>query len=293
MEKININMSDTNGTISDSNGTISKSIGPINTSKSNDNNMIKKIEIDKFGLSEDKINTEDIHVIQNNQPHQNNWDYATKLFLKKIGEKAMGYKIMHTKDQYYNSDINDKFKVAEIILLSILFTVQSGSFVGILADTGLRDNVISMAIISGIEIIIVLVYSVVYGLKENGDYDRNTIEHKIAASQYGKLNTKIQQYIFFKDSKDKKIQRLKDKNYIKKIASKYNKTQEISPMIREETLNVYIINTENKGIHRPVLVGDIEEIKIVIDDNKDNKNIDSVDVKNKIADQLNNWLRHI
>lgn len=193
------------------------------------------------------------------------WNYGIQLMLKKIGEKAAGYKYMHKQDQFYMEKVNNRYWIVEIVLLAILGALTSGEFVGLLADTGLRSNIIGLIIITGLQVVFIAGSGVVKNLRENGQYPTLIWQHQYMSAKFNEINLEVQEQISLNLA-----DRASDKDFLKSVIKTYNHLMETAPSIRETTIENYINGTNSYDIYRPLIVGAFDQIEIVIDDGNDN-----------------------
>ena len=85
------------------------------------------------------------------------WNYKIQLLLKKIGEKCMGYRWMHNKEQRYYENMDEKYTIIELILVSIITTVTGSEFVALFASSNLADHKTAIIIVTGIQLLLTLI----------------------------------------------------------------------------------------------------------------------------------------
>jgi hypothetical protein len=195
----------------------------------------------------------------------NSCDYGVQLMLKKIGEKSAGYKWMHKQEQFDLEKTNGRYQIIEIILLAILGALTSGEFIGLLADSGLRENNTGIIVISGIELFFLTIYSVVKSLRENGDYQTLTWQNKYMSSKFSEINMDIQEQISLKTS---------NVPFLRQTIKLYNQLLENSTTIQQNTIQKYIEGTQDINIYKPLIMGNFDQIEIIISngDNDNNQN---------------------
>src|SRR5438445_11130919 len=78
---------------------------------------------------------------QNNNHDANNlncddpWNYKILLLLKKIGTKTMGYRWMHEREAEYYENINTKFGIYEMSIMTILGIITGTEFINFVNES--------------------------------------------------------------------------------------------------------------------------------------------------------------
>lgn len=225
--------------------------------------------------------------------NQGPWNYGIQLLLKKIGEKSGGYKWMNIKEQYYHGKIKERYNTAEVIILAIITTIISSEFVVLVSDSGLENNKAAMVVISGIQILLTLAYTIVRNMKKNGKHELKEHQHRSASAKFSAISTSIQEQLSFSIE-----DREKDKDFLRSSIKKYNTLLEANPLIREKTMHKYIEGTKDSKIFKPMVVGGFDQIEIVIDPDNSSHNSDmkvknkDKPVSNKAQYEINRWMRH-
>lgn len=219
------------------------------------------------------------------------WNYTVKLLLKKIGEKSMGFKWMHNQDRIRYERIYMILKRVEVILLALIVILTSSGFVYFLSVIGLEGNNIIVIIISAVQLLILSGASIVKTMREIGGYDKLIFDHKYSSSRFNQISLQIQTQLAL-DLKD----RMNDVFFIKHIVDTYNKLVEISPIISSSTMTEYIDAVKDKDIHKPLLLGKIDDqLEIVIDgpENHDQaKNTENDQLYDNNKYQMDRWLQN-
>ena len=166
---------------------------------------------------------------------------------------------MHKKDQCHYEIVNTRFYVIEIITLAVLGILTGGEFVSLMANTGLSGNTVALSIITGLQLLIIALYLVVKGLRENGKYEDCIWQNKYYSAKFNELNLEIQEQMSL--NLDDKA---KDKDFLKSIIKTFNHLMEVSPSVRNKTVERYIDGTKDIDIYKPLLVGEYDTIEIVI-----------------------------
>lgn len=233
--------------------------------------------------------------------------------LKKIGEKSIGYKWMHNYEKEYYEKNEGIYKIWEIILLAIIGTITGGEFVAFTsefakvlnaASTNILVTIIIFWGINTLKLIISLIYAVVKGLKDSGDFPKKIYDHQYTCAKFNEIYMDIQNQ-FTLSVKNREI----DSSFLQNKTKEFNELMQTAPKIRRSTINKYIKATENEDIYKPLLVGEFDKIEIVIDEDKDNVNLrvtknnphdmvnnttgfDSL-TQNKAKYQISRWLKNI
>jgi len=199
---------------------------------------------------------------QNNvQPLNTPWNDKIQLLLKRIGEKSSGYRWMHDQEEQFYEKLNFWFKIIEIILLAIIGTVTSGEFVGLLADANLRENIVILMIVTSIQLVIIFLLTIVIGIKEFGQFSDKMFDHSNNSTKFNEIVLNIRTQLSFNID-----DRENDNAFLKEIIKSYNDLMSVSHKIRKRTQKRYIKATENQDIYRPLVVGNFDNIEIIIDE---------------------------
>lgn len=202
----------------------------------------------------------------NNEEHTN-----TKVIslLKNIGEKSIGCKWMHDIEANHYSSLNHYLLFAEIILISILTTITSGSIVIILLQIGISQSDYLMACINSILLILTLMYCIIKGIREAGDYSVLVRNHKYSATKYHAISLNIQKQLAL-SAKD----RMHEKEFLIYIQEAFTTIQYEEPNIRRRTKNKYLQELKKMDQNN-----EFNDIEILLTNNSDIQNYNSI--KNK------------
>jgi hypothetical protein len=200
------------------------------------------------------------------------YSHRSVKMLKKIGDKAMGYRWMHDQESEYYLRWEYFFRIISIVLSTTLAALTSSSILADVSDYAKNAFNITILVLS-------IVVGIVVGIKDFGDFKVIAIEHKNIAAEYASLYHSIQKEFAL----DKN--RLLDDIFFNDIVSSYDNLQSDAPMIRRKTLSNYakIMDTE-----RP-LVDDLDKIEISIDKTTDIKQKSEPDLQKKY--EIERWLR--
>lgn len=194
------------------------------------------------------------------------WNYHMQLLLKKIGERSMGYKWMHMKEQYHNEKVDTIFSRLELIILALLGGLTSGELVNLVSDGSSKNNGSLLITLTIIQLVLVVSYAIVKGLRDNGTYSMMVWRNQYASSKFNEINLEIQQQFGLKIE-----DRVVDTAFLSNIIRSYNNLMEGSPTISSKIQKQYIDATADMDITRPVFIGDFDQIQIIIgDDNTQN-----------------------
>lgn len=213
------------------------------------------------------------------------WNYRMLSLLKKIGEKSMGYRWMHDQEVLFYENLNSIYSKIELILLAILGTITSSLFIGLLSNIGLEKNHFVMIIITSLELLLLLCYSIVKGF-HNPEYSKHIFNHNNVGAKFNTINLDIQEQLSL-EIQDREV----DKIFLKRIIKLYNELMEISPKIRKQTMNKYIVATKNFDIYKP-LIADGFEIIDIENNNLNNKEQGGMNLDEKNNYQIERWLKH-
>lgn len=226
-------------------------------------------------------------------PHSNGragaWNRRTMMLLKKIGEKALGYRWMHYEEFKYNETMFTRYNNIEMILMAI-----SSGFAGALLfvqSLGVTDQVVLIvltAIIMGTSLLSVITKIV----KDNNDYPKLIFDHKYNSTKYGEINLTIQNQLALNIA-----DRESDKEFVQNIIKNYNVLLFEAPSIRGKIMREYTEKTKDSKISKPV---DVETIEIVVENNDDNNyvttpmmsghRIDGTQSTSRYGYEIDRWL---
>jgi hypothetical protein len=217
------------------------------------------------------------------------WAYRTKLLLKSIGERSFGYQWLHEQEQIYYERLDQKFKIAQIIVIALTATVTSGSMIGLIADTGSRDNLTMIILISLAEMLLSLISAVLLGIREQSDYVKKSDNHRNAAFEFSKIYHSIQEQfaISHQHREDEII-------FLKNMLKIYDDLRQKMPIIRQKTLDQYEEKTKNKDITKLDGIDEHDNIDISSEekDKKDNKTVMIPKSQTtKMAYELDRWMK--
>ena len=261
------------------------------------NKQISKINIDP------NIDDEDSDSLSKNiEPHPDKkisdsrlsdccniqWNYKIILFLKKMGAKTMAYRWMHDYEAQKYEKISDIYKILEIIILALLGMVTGGEMVGLIFGTGLNKNRIALIVITSVQMVILLIYSIVKGIHDASHFERKMQLHNHSSYKFGEINLSIQNQLSLNLS-----ERDPDKIFLKNIIKNFNDLMFVSEKISTKAKKKYLKNIEDDDVFQPFIEDDEGRLQIVIHNKKDieeGKNNSDNDLKKDY--EINRWLRH-
>jgi hypothetical protein len=229
-------------------------------------------------------------VINLSQP----WNPRIQLRLKAIGEKSMGYRWMNDQEVTYNEGWYTFYIRLETILFTMITTISSGEFITLLFEA----NYMILIIISILEIMCLFSYGVTQSLKENGDYLEKSKYFSKNAAKFNEIYLSIQNQLSIPVDR-----REEDVNYLFEMTRNFNELMFSHIKPRQTTVDKYIEKSKNADIYKPLLVGGLDKIDIVID--KDSNTLKMVHQKSsthlqsntkindKLDHEINRWLAHV
>jgi hypothetical protein len=218
--------------------------------------------------------------LKQNKTYTGPWNYGVMLLLKRVGDNANGFKWMHSVEQQKCEDKYDTYATVEIILLSLTSCLTGSEFIGLMASSEIQDTKITLIIITGLQIILGLIYTIVRSLKESGDLKTTSATHKYLHTKYSRLNFDIQEQ-FTLDVKD----RIVDRDFIRIITRSFNDLLESGISISKDTMREYIDAFNNKEINTPMMIGSLDQIEIVVEQG-------NISIKKEKDNNLNNTSVH-
>jgi hypothetical protein len=223
------------------------------------------------------------------------WGIAIVLLLKKIAEKSLGYKWMHYTDHSHYEDKDRLYTILDVILTVLIGAISSAEFVGIIAKSGIENNIIALAILNGIIILLTVIAGIIKGIWTSGDYPRLIHEHKYNSSKYDEIHLQIQNQLAL-NIKD----RDSDKAFLRTMLTNYNRLLFEAPSIRKDTMDKYIETTRDSKISKPIDFEELNTFDIYINNeeydqteprgmHKSVKNKSWVDQRNKVMEWINTF----
>ena len=243
-----------------------------------DHNIVK-IKIPKDSGDHNDIDLEDNRIFEKREDINNSrikdhfinheplgdepWNYKILLLLIKIGKKTMGFRWMHDQESLSNEKSDTKYSIIELILLALLGSITSGEFIGLVSESGLHNNKVAMVVITSMEIILILVYSIIKGIREKSDFDKNKFQHNYAATKFGEINLNIQNQLSL-SIRD----RDQDKDFLKNIIKTFNDLMLTVPKISAKVKATYIESTKENDIYNPIIIDSSNALQSFIDKTK-------------------------
>lgn len=202
-------------------------------------------------ISSSNANTN--RVVDLSQP----WNTLLSLQLKKFGEKAVAFKWCHDFESNYLESCENFYSNSEMILQAVLGTVTGGFFISFVSDMSIGRA--GLIILFVIQIILVLTWSIIYGLRGSGNFIRTANNHKYMSIKFNELYLDIQGQFILPVAK-----RREDIGFFWDISKKFNEYLFTAPSIRKTTENLYLTASENGDIFQPIVLGGTDKVEIVI-----------------------------
>ena len=223
--------------------------------------------------------------------------------LKKIGEKSTGYRWMHDQEKIYYTQRNNIFLKLEVVMIAMIGTLTSGEFIMFVSKS--VNTIDSGAIVSGIQLLIFMIFCIIKGLYEIGDFVNKIENHRVASSKFNNIFIDIDNQLRIPINK-----RETDYDFLSYKTKEYNSIMESSPMIRQSVIDQYILATEREDIYKPPVAGGFEKLEIVVNNNKndiiirsqnnssngnESPSYRSIDksMDNKLKNQIDRWILNI
>lgn len=246
-----------------------------------------------------KVTREPLTSRENHTDHEEKWNYRMKLLLKKVGEKSMGYRWLHDKENEYYYNVDYTLSVTQLVLSSSIASLTSGTVIQLLGDNGETDTGRIVIILTIINLILSLLLTIVMGIRDQSDYKGRSNQHHKTSVDFSKISNSIAEQfsLRLKDRED-------DTKFLKEKIKEYDKIMQASPLVRRKTLDAYVDATKNKDIYKPAIVGDIENIDIENDeDNRAKEETDTLTTatanttkkntnQSKINYEITRWLQN-
>lgn len=244
---------------------------PVHDISSSDKNksqiIINEETIDNIDNNNIDNNNIDINDnIKNNLINSNNinvqWNPKILIQLKKLGEKSMGFKWMHDQESLHYIKLNKIFTRLEVILLVCLGLITANEFITFLSNSGINNSKSGILIVSSIQLFLIFIFGIVKNLRDTGNYPNKIHSHRYDSMKFSEISTDIINQFAIPI-----LERDNSTNFLQQKTKEYNELRFTMPPIRPITINKYIEATESHDIYKPILVGGVETIDIVIDKN--------------------------
>lgn len=188
------------------------------------------------------------------------WNRAIMDLLKKVAEESLGYRWMHNKEYNYYLSLDSRYNKIEIILLVFQTLLFGTNFVDFLSEWSFSNNIwVKLSIFLG-QFIVLVCYGIVKAMREFHDISNRVLKHNMSAFRFGEIHTKIQEQFVLDVSR-----RESDKEFMQNVITVYNTLIYDALDIRDKTVDDYTKQIQNKDISKPVNLGGIDAVKIIVD----------------------------
>ncbi|MBA42882.1 MAG: hypothetical protein CMF62_02595 [Magnetococcales bacterium] len=218
----------------------------------------------------DVVNDIEMGITNKEQPTILNtpWNYRIKILLKKIGEKSMGYRWMHEQESIYYKRIDYWVGVMQIVITAILTLLSSGTLILLLTETNSNNNLTSKLTLTLIELFLTLLLNIINGVQNHSDYKGVSKKHLQSSFNFIRIYHTIQEQLTLPV-----LQRENDHEFLQEKIKEYDDLVLEAPEIQKKIRDEYLTATKDHSIFKPSILGDIENIEI--DDNIERQNTDS------------------
>lgn len=194
------------------------------------------------------------------------WNPVIEKNVLEIGEKAKGYKIMHTQESETVGSTYDILMFSGIILGPLAGLVSSISVILSPPDTNVILPIISACVgfFSGI----------VVAITKYGKYEEKSSKHKLAASKYTSLESNVRRQLALC-----RTDRVNAVKYLEWIGNSFDELFLASPLVAKKIYDEYVETAKKQGLVIPdeyqITVNVDEKLnKIKIEEMKDMSRID-------------------
>lgn len=202
-----------------------------------------------------------------NDNSNNIWDTKIMLLLKKYAETSLSYNWMHENEYKYYTSLEKIYTRIDIVLTAILTIFTSGGLFELFTNYffGSEPKLWVIFTLFSIQIVFLIISFIIKGIMESIDFTEIKFQHNLYAFRFKEVYTKVEKKLATNDD-DKKI-------FLDKIVSKYNDLTFDAPSIRKDTENKYLKELKNKNlnIHKPISLGGLDEIEIILDNKNGNR----------------------
>lgn len=197
----------------------------------------------------------------------NIWNTKIMLLLKKYAETSLGYNWMHETEYKYYTSLEKIYTRIDIVLTSILTIFTSGGLIELLVNYyfGSEPNIWIIFTLFFIQVVFLIISFIIKGIMESIDFTEIKFQHNLYAFRFKEIYTKVEKKLATYDDNRK--------NFLDKIIDKYNNLTLDAPSIRKNTENEYLNELKNKNlnIHKPISLGGLDEIEIILDNKNGNR----------------------
>lgn len=184
------------------------------------------------------------------------WNYRIMLQLKQIGERSQGYKWMHNEESDYMTNYLQRLTLFEIIFTTLHGASLASSLVALFSDMG----VLVLVIFTCLQTAFYVISTVLKTYKEASDFSSRIMSHHNTCIRFSSLAVQIQNQFCLPVSK-----RVDDESFLEYKSNEFNDILLGAPSIRETTKTAYLESVKNIDIAKPLSLGNIGQIEIVID----------------------------
>jgi hypothetical protein len=200
------------------------------------------------------------------------WNYRIMLQLKRTGERSSGYRWMHNEELIHFTYLLRKITLAEIIFSVIHGITITGSIVALVEDS---NNKVLMVSLICVQAILYVITNILKTWKEGAEFPKKIYDHRWSCIKFGQIATKIQNQFCLSIGK-----RDNDENFLEYTSSDFNDTMFGAPVIRPKTKKQYLDGTKYSNIYKPMSLGNMDNIDIVIDKNDNDATIINLPTQN-------------
>lgn len=215
------------------------------------------------------------------------WNYRIMLQLKTIGERSLGYKWMHNEELMYYAQRLKMLTILEIVLTTLHATSIAGSIVSLFNNTNIYAL---MIILTCIQTVLFICTNIIKTWKEAAEYPTKIYDHRWSCIKFGQIATQIQNQFCLHVSK-----RNNDENFLEYKSTDFDDALFGAPIIRSVTMKQYLDGTKDSNIIKPLSLGNIGNIEIVVDKNEDcegkSKEDKSKNMESKYNHEMDRFLR--
>lgn len=177
------------------------------------------------------------------------WNENILILLKRLGNKAMGYRWMHEQESLEMLNKDSKFSKIEIILLALIGAVTSGEFITFLVEADLYEHKVVAICVLSLHILMLVGYGILKSMRESGNYPKESFEHKYSSIRFGELGLDIQNQLSL-NVEDRDT----DKVFLRNTIKTYNDLMLISPKVDPDTMDKYVNAIEDNDIYTPLII---------------------------------------
>lgn len=175
------------------------------------------------------------------------WNPKIISLLQRIGKNTTGYRWMHDKAAQYNHIMSIRYKISEVILMTLIELITGGELCALIFNNGLNTNKTIMIAITCVQLVLMTFHGIIVGIHTASDYDKNIIQHDHVATKFSELNLNIQNQLSLHVN-----DRSNDKEFLNTTIKTFTDLLLIAPKINRHIQNEYVTRYNDDDVFSPI-----------------------------------------